>query len=71
MSFLDRDTEHKSSSSQPTNTKGVNLSTTVKPVLSNHSIRPKIGFSDQLSLNAGQKYSRMLQGAFCNTFDLH
>ena len=37
--------------------------------------RPKIGFQDQLSLNAGQKYCRMLQweharrGAFCNTFD--
>ena len=26
------------------------------------SKRPKIGFQDQLSLNAGQKYSRMLQG---------
>ena len=24
--------------------------------------RPKIGFQDQLSLNAGQKYWRMLQG---------
>ena len=31
----------------------------------------KIGFQYQLSLNAGQKYCRMLQGAFCNTFDLH
>ena len=30
---------------------------TVKPVLSGHSKRrPKIGFQDQLSLNAGQKY---------------
>ena len=28
------------------------------------SKRPKIGFQDRLSLNAGQK------GAFCNTFDL-
>ena len=27
-----------------------------------HSKRPKIGFQDQLSLNAGQKYCRMLQG---------
>ena len=27
----------------------------------------KIGFQDQLSLNAGQKYCRMLQAAFCNT----
>ena len=26
------------------------------------SIRLKIGFQDQLLLNAGQKYSRMLQG---------
>ena len=34
---------------------------------------PKIGFQDQLSLNAGQ--SKVLQnaprGAFCNTCDLH
>ena len=49
------------------------------------SKRPQIGFQDQLSLNegrnycrmlpfnAGQKYCRMLQEprAFCNTFDLH
>ena len=49
------------------------------------SKRPKIGFQDQLLLNAGQKYCRMLEsiaecskvlqnaprGAFCNTFDLH
>ena len=27
-----------------------------------HSKRPKIGFQDQLSLNAGQKYCRMVQG---------
>ena len=26
------------------------------------SKRPKIGFQDQLSLNAGKKYCRMLQG---------
>ena len=26
------------------------------------SKRPKIGFQDQISLNAGQKYCRMLQG---------
>ena len=26
------------------------------------SKRPKIGFQDQLSLNVGQKYCRMLQG---------
>ena len=35
---------------------------TVKPALSCHSKRtPKIGFQDQLSLNAVQKYCRMLQ----------
>ena len=35
---------------------------TVKPVLSGHSERrPKIGFQDRLSLNAGQKYCKMLQ----------
>ena len=46
---------------------------TVKPVLSPHSKEDKkIGFQDQLLLNAGQKYRRMLPlGAFCNTFDLH
>ena len=33
--------------------------TCVKQPLSN---RPKIGFQDQLLLNAGQKYCRMLQG---------
>ena len=27
-----------------------------------HSNRPKIGFQDQLLLNAGQKYCRILQG---------
>ena len=36
---------------------------TVKPVLSSHSKRrPKIDFQDQISLNAGQKYCRMLKG---------
>ena len=35
---------------------------TVKPVLSGHSKRiPNIDFQDRLSLNAGQKYCRMLQ----------
>ena len=34
------------------------FSTTVKPVLSSHSKR----IQDRLSLNAGQKYCRMLQG---------
>ena len=35
------------------------------------SIQPKIGFQDQLSLNVGQKYCRMLQGehsAILSTF---
>ena len=45
---------------------------TVKPVLcSLLKRRPKIGFHDQLSLNAGQKYCRMLQGehsAILSTF---
>ena len=36
---------------------------TVKPLLSGHSKRiPEIDFQDRLSLNAGQKYCRMLQG---------
>ena len=35
----------------------------IKPALSDHSKRtPKFGFQYQLSLNAGQKYCRMLQG---------
>ena len=39
------------------------IETTVKPVLSGHSKRrSKTGFQDRLSLNAGQKYCRMLQG---------
>ena len=33
------------------------------------SKRPKIGFQDQLLLNAGKKV--LQNGAFCNTFDLH
>ena len=48
------------------------LRITVKPVLSGHSKRrQKIGFQDRLSLNAGQKYCRMLQGehsALLSTF---
>ena len=43
-----------------------------KPVLSHHSKKKtKIGFQDRLSLNAGQKYCRMLQGehsAILSTF---
>ena len=45
---------------------------TVKPALSDHSKRrPKLGFQDRLSLNAGQKYCRMLQrdhSAILSTF---
>ena len=42
---------------------------TVKPVLSGHSKwRPKIGFQDRLSLNAGQKYCRMLQESILQYF---
>ena len=31
----------------------------VKPVFNSHSKKTKIGFQDQYSLNAGQKYCRM------------
>ena len=42
---------------------------TVKPALSGHSKRrPKIGFQDRLSLNAGQKYCRMLQESILQYF---
>ena len=42
---------------------------TVKLVLSCHSKgRPKIGFQDLLSLNAGQKYCRMLQESILQYF---
>ena len=45
------------------------LGITVKPVLSVHSKRrPKIGFQDRLSLNAGQKYCRMLQESILQYF---
>ena len=48
------------------------LKSIVKPVLSGHSKRrPKFGFHDRLSLNAGQKYCRLLQGehsAILSTF---
>ena len=44
------------------------IKTTVKPVLSGHSKKKtKIGFQDRLSLNAGQKYCRMLS-ATLSTF---
>ena len=39
----------------------VNFPYTVKPVLSDHSKR-RPSFQDRLSLNAGQKYCKMLQG---------
>ena len=39
-----------------------NSSSTVKPVITGHpKRRPNIEFQDQLSLNAGQKYCRILQ----------
>ena len=41
---------------------------TVKPVLSGHSKRPKIVFQDLLSLNAGQKYCRMLSWSILQYF---
>ena len=41
-------------------------SATILTPLATTQKRPKIGFKDQLSLNAGQKYWR--EG---NTFDLH
>ena len=42
---------------------------TVKPALSGHSKRrPKIDFHDRLSLNAGQKYCRMLQVSILQYF---
>ena len=44
---------------------------TVKPVLNGHSKRKqllKIGFQYQLSLNAGQKYCRMLQESILQYF---
>ena len=44
---------------------------TVKPVLRGHSKRsPKIGFQLRLSLNAGQKYCRMLKGSILQYFRL-
>ena len=42
---------------------------TVKPALSGHTKRrPKIVFQDRLSLNAGQKYCRMLQESILQYF---
>ena len=46
-----------------------NNAPTVKPVLSGHlKWRPKIGFQDKFSLNAGQKYCRMLQESILQYF---
>ena len=46
-----------------------NFKYTVKLVLSGHSKRRlKISFQDRLSLNAGQKYYRMLSLAILSTF---
>ena len=45
-----------------------NFRYTVKPVLSGHSKRPKIDFQDQLLLNVGQKYFRMLQESILQYF---
>ena len=48
------------------------MTTYSKTVFTATQKKIKIVFLNQLSLNAGQKYCRMLQGgAFCNTFDLH
>ena len=47
------------------------LVNTVKPVLSGHPKRPKIGFQDRqdrLLLNAGQKYCRMLSWSILQYF---
>ena len=45
---------------------------TVKPVLSGHpERRPKFGFQNRLSVNAGQSIAKCSLGAFCNTLDLH
>ena len=44
----------------------------IQYALSSHTKGHIIDFQVQLSLNAGQKYHRMLKGgAFCNSFDLH
>ena len=52
-----------------TETKTAYYQYTVKPVLSNHSNRrPKVGIQDQLSLNACQKYFRMLQESILQYF---
>ena len=47
----------------------INSFVTVKPVLSSHTKRrPKIGFQDRLSLDAGQMYCRMLQKSILQYF---
>ena len=53
----------------PKGQKLIEILTTVKPVSSGHSKRrPKIGFHDLLSLNASQKYCRMLQESILQYF---
>ena len=45
------------------------FNTAVKPVYNGHSQKDRNGFQDRLSLNAGQKYCRMLQhSAILSTF---
>ena len=55
-----------------TNSVQLQLKTCVKQPLSK---RPQIGFQDQLSPNAGQKYCRMLQESnlqyFCSSLSYH
>ena len=42
----------------------------LNPVYNGHSQRQKIGFQDQLSLNAGQKYCRMLSAILLTCIQL-
>ena len=64
--------EYQQSREPAGDTDDAEVSCTVKPVLSSHSKgTPKMGFQYQLSLNAGQKYCRMLQeehSAILSTF---
>ena len=46
----------------------INVQQTVKPVYNGRPKKRKIGFQDQLSLNAGQKYGTKGK---THTFDLH
>ena len=64
-------TQH-GASGESSNLRPFNHFDTVKPVLSGHSKKKtKIGFQDRLSLNAGQKFCRMLReehSAILSTF---